>query len=258
LAAYGSGAPGIGDLFQRLADEGRAVVRAEARQFRAIEFDRADRARTPIAIIMTGGAIALAALVALLIGLVIALAPRFGPAVAGAIVALPAFAAAGLIWICGTRLLTEALLAPEEKIAPKRSRLSAATIAKARAEAADARRAILMTLGALQERLRPAALANDAWEEVKERSGELADEAIDAVKARPVAVSAALAGFALYLARSPIRSAISRLAPRGRDDDNKADTKPISAAANPKAPAKAAAAKKPPRRRKPKTKGARP
>jgi hypothetical protein len=78
-------------------------------------------------------------------------------------------------------------------------------------EAELARQRLSTTLGELQARLRPGTLASNAWEGVKDKRGELADDAVEAVKARPVATGAALGAVLLFLARSPIRSAASRL-----------------------------------------------
>jgi hypothetical protein len=75
------------------------------------------------------------------------------------------------------------------------------------------------TVSELQQRLKPGTIAGNAWEGVKERTGDMAGDAVEAVKARPVVVSAALAAFTLFLARSPIKSAVSRLFSSDEDDD---------------------------------------
>jgi hypothetical protein len=86
-----------------------------------------------------------------------------------------------------------------------------AELIRARSEAERARRRLSATAAELQQRLKPGTLASSAWEGVKDKSGELADDAVQAVKGRPVAVSAALAAFTLFLARAPIKSAIASL-----------------------------------------------
>ena len=58
----------------------------------------------------------------------------------------------------------------------------------------DARRRV-------QQRLQPGNLAGEAWDGVKDKSADLADGALQAVKKRPAAVSLALGAFALFLAR---------------------------------------------------------
>lgn len=97
--------------------------------------------------------------------------------------------------------------------------MSAPEIAAARREAELARRRLAATAAELQQRLKPGTLASNAWEGVKDKSGEIAGEAAEAVKARPVAVSAALAAFTLFLARQPIRSGLTRLFSGKPDED---------------------------------------
>ncbi|MDB5672553.1 MAG: hypothetical protein JWO25_3512 [Alphaproteobacteria bacterium] len=89
--------------------------------------------------------------------------------------------------------------------------MSATEIINAKTQAELARRRLTGTVAELQTRLRPGTLASNAWEGVKDRSGDLADDAVEAVKARPVAAGAALGAFLLFLARSPIKHAASRL-----------------------------------------------
>lgn len=82
---------------------------------------------------------------------------------------------------------------------------------QAKAEAERAKGRLSSTMGALQYRLRPGNLANDAWSGVKEKSGAMADDALQAVKERPVAAWGILAALVLFLARDPIRSAVSNM-----------------------------------------------
>ena len=89
--------------------------------------------------------------------------------------------------------------------------MSVADITRARREAEIARRKLMGDVAILQERLSPSTIASNAWEGVKERSTEMADDAVEAVKARPVVVSAALGAVTLFLARQPIKSAVSWL-----------------------------------------------
>ena len=97
--------------------------------------------------------------------------------------------------------------------------MSAKPIYDARREADAARRQLLATASELQERLRPGTIASNAWEGVKDRGGELADDAVGAVKDRPLAAASVLAAFTLFLARRPIRSAVSRLFAKETDED---------------------------------------
>jgi hypothetical protein len=83
----------LGDLFGRLADDGRTFVKAEAELYKAIALRRADKAKIGAAALVVGALLILAALIVLLVGLALALAPHVGPGLAGLIVA----GAAGLI-----------------------------------------------------------------------------------------------------------------------------------------------------------------
>ena len=96
--------------------------------------------------------------------------------------------------------------------------MSLAEIEQARHEARAARARFEQTLAAVQQRLRPASLAEEAWDGVKDKGADLADGALQAVKKRPAAVSVALGAFAIFLARAPLKRAVSRLISGGSED----------------------------------------
>jgi hypothetical protein len=83
-------------------------------------------------------------------------------------------------------------------------------IRQAKAEAERARKRFAETLACVGAEM-PGAVANQAWTEVRDKGSELADDAVEAVKKRPVAASAAVAAIGLFLARDQITSAASRL-----------------------------------------------
>ncbi len=98
--------------------------------------------------------------------------------------------------------------------------MSAVELIMAKQEAERARRRLAATAAELQQRLKPGTIASNAWAGVKDKSGEIADDAVEAVKARPVPVAAALAAVTIFLARAPLRSAVSRLfSGSGEDED---------------------------------------
>lgn len=74
----------------------------------------------------------------------------------------------------------------------------------AAAEVERSKRQLASTMGALQYRLRPATLMNNAWEGVRDKSGEVADNTLQAVKDRPATASGILAAIVLFLAREPL------------------------------------------------------
>ena len=104
--------------------------------------------------------------------------------------------------------------------------MSADELRLAKQEAELARRRLATTAAELQERLRPGTLASHAWAGVKDKSGEIAEDAVEAVKARPVVVSAALAAFTLFLARAPIKSAVGRLLEGEEESEKATDARP--------------------------------
>lgn len=102
----------------------------------------------------------------------------------------------------------------QDKRDPQLDRLEQAKI-----EAERAKKRLTSTMGALQYRLKPATLASDAWHGVKEKSGALADDALQAVKDRPVTASGILAALVIFLARDPLWEAISGFF-RGEEDQD--------------------------------------
>ncbi|MEA3009844.1 MAG: hypothetical protein QOJ91_1536 [Sphingomonadales bacterium] len=89
----------------------------------------------------------------------------------------------------------------------------------AKREAEEARRRLAATAAELQQRLKPGTIASNAWAGVKDKSGEVAEGAVEAVKARPVPVAAALTVFTLFLARAPLKSAVAWLFSGSGEDD---------------------------------------
>src|SRR6187551_2724211 len=84
-------------------------------------------------------------------------------------------------------------------------------IAAARIEVAQTRAALLETAKELQQRLQPKTLATEAWQKAKVKGADLAEDAVDAVKKRPVAVGGVVAALTIFLAREPIKDAVANL-----------------------------------------------
>ena len=82
--------------------------------------------------------------------------------------------------------------------------MSEADIARARERVNAAREKLLGSTHALQERIKPSVLADDAWKAAREKSQEVAAGAVRAVKERPVISSAAAVGLAAFIARKPL------------------------------------------------------
>lgn len=81
----------------------------------------------------------------------------------------------------------------------------------ARLEAEQAQHRLVAHLQELQQRIAPKTLARDAWEGAKSKGADLAEEAVDAVRARPVAATGIVAAVALFLAREPLMDLAGKL-----------------------------------------------
>lgn len=81
----------------------------------------------------------------------------------------------------------------------------------ARLEADQAQHRLVAHLQELQQRIAPKTLARDAWEGAKSKGADLAEEAVDAVRARPVAATGIVAAVALFLAREPLMDLAGKL-----------------------------------------------
>ena len=77
-------------------------------------------------------------------------------------------------------------------------------IVAARFEAERARSHLMGTAHRLQARISPGALAQNAWEGAKDKGASLAENAVDAVRSRPLAATGVVAAIALFLAREPL------------------------------------------------------
>ena len=98
--------------------------------------------------------------------------------------------------------------------------MSLERVEQAKRNAVTARGRLDSSLVAVQQRLRPGNLAGEAWDGVKDKSADLADGALTAVRKRPAAVSMAVGAFALFLARDPIRRAVTRMFTDGEEPDD--------------------------------------
>ena len=86
-----------------------------------------------------------------------------------------------------------------------------ATVAAARSEVERSRARVMATAHELQERLSPKVLARDAWQGAKVKGADLAEDAVDAVRARPVAAGAVVTGIVAFLARETLIDLAAKL-----------------------------------------------
>lgn len=87
----------------------------------------------------------------------------------------------------------------------------------ATADARAARTRLSSTVAAIQRRLTPRALVDDALREVRERGAAVAEETVSLARRHPVETVAAAAVVTGVIARKPIWHAVSRLFSRRRE-----------------------------------------
>lgn len=104
----------IGDLFGRLIEDGRSYAKAEIEVVRQIARHRAGKARNGAILLGIGAVLLLAALIALMLGLVLGLAVLIGPVPAGLAIAV-LFAGVGSILIRYGTVGLRALAGDEEE-----------------------------------------------------------------------------------------------------------------------------------------------
>ena len=84
-------------------------------------------------------------------------------------------------------------------------------ITAARTEVERSRARLMATAHELQDRLKPRTLARGAWEGAKDKGAYLAEDAVDAVRARPYAATGVVAAIAMFIAREPLMDLASKL-----------------------------------------------
>ena len=94
-------------------------------------------------------------------------------------------------------------------------------VVDAQVNVATARAALINTARELQLRLQPKTLARDAWESAKVKGADIAEEAVDVVRQRPVVTGGIVAAVAMFLARAPIKDGVVRLVDAMTSDDDK-------------------------------------
>ncbi len=85
-------------------------------------------------------------------------------------------------------------------------------VVAARLEAERARARLMDSAQRLQARLSPGTLASNAWQGAKEKGADMAENAVDAVRKRPIAATGVIAAITLFLAREPLIDLAGKLA----------------------------------------------
>lgn len=109
------GEEGVAALVSRLVDDSRTLVSAEVALYKAKAGERVAAYKSAIIFFVIAGVLALAALIALLVGLILSLATLIGPLGATAVVVGVVLLIAAVLGIVGSKKLAPA--APAEKTA---------------------------------------------------------------------------------------------------------------------------------------------
>ena len=88
---------------------------------------------------------------------------------------------------------------------------------RARARLLESVRALETPLLELKEQLTPRHIMGEIFEGAKSKGADLAEEAVDAVRARPIAATGVVAAIALFLAREPLIDLAGKLV-RGKPE----------------------------------------
>jgi uncharacterized protein DUF3618 len=84
-------------------------------------------------------------------------------------------------------------------------------IAAARTDVERSRSRLMATAHELHDRLSPKTLARGAWQGAKEKGAEIAEDAVDVVKSRPLAATGVVAAITMFLAREPLMDLAGKL-----------------------------------------------
>ena len=96
-------------------------------------------------------------------------------------------------------------------------------IEAARIEVERSRARLVDTARELQLRVAPRTLASEAWEKAKVKGADLAEDAVDAVRKRPVAAGGIVAAIALFLAREPLKDLVGRISDAMTSDEEETE-----------------------------------
>jgi ElaB/YqjD/DUF883 family membrane-anchored ribosome-binding protein len=84
-------------------------------------------------------------------------------------------------------------------------------IAAARQDVERRRSRLIATAHELQERISPRTLARNTWQGAKEKGADLAEDAVDGVRAHPLAATGVVAAVTMFLAREPLMDLAGKL-----------------------------------------------
>ena len=89
--------------------------------------------------------------------------------------------------------------------------MSEEQIKAAEFEVDRARARLLATLNELSSQFQPHRLVQEVWETAKDKGADLAEDAVDAVRARPLAATGVVAAITMFVAREPLMDLAGRV-----------------------------------------------
>ena len=95
----------------------------------------------------------------------------------------------------------------------------------ARAEVERTRQRLIGTFDELQQQFAPHTLMREAWETARDKGVDLAENAVDAVRKRPVAATSVVAAIALFIAREPLMDLAGKVTGKGKKAPKQSRTK---------------------------------
>ena len=98
-------------------------------------------------------------------------------------------------------------------------------IVAARNEVQVTRARLIGTARELQDRFNPHTLVRDVWDSAKEKGAGLAEEAVDAVRKRPIVAGGVVTALALFLGRDPLMDLVAK-ALKSKDEPPKSAKRP--------------------------------
>ena len=115
-------------------------------------------------------------------------------------------------------------------------------IATAELATEAARVRFVESIQTLADQLEPKRLVRELWQDAKVKGADLAEEAVDAVKSRPIAVTGVAAAIALFLAREPIADLAGKMLGSKKSKPARKPDQPKKPAAPRRSPTKKSAA----------------
>lgn len=94
-------------------------------------------------------------------------------------------------------------------------------VAAARLAVEQRRARIMATAHELQDRLSPKTLARNTWQGAKEKGADLAEDAVDVVRSRPLAAGGIVAAITMFLAREPLMDLAGKLVDGAKEKSRK-------------------------------------